>query len=116
MAKKQAASGNKSQAIRDALAAHPDKSPKDIAEMLSAQGYKLNAQYVSTIKSNANKKVRKVRVKKVGRPKVRIFRGSSSVADGIGPMESALQFIRDCGGLEQAKSVLATVEQLRSVV
>ena len=49
MAKK-AAAGNKSQAIRDALAAHPDKSPKEIADLLSEQGFKLNAQYVSTIK------------------------------------------------------------------
>jgi hypothetical protein len=111
MAKKQAASGNKSQAIRDALAAHPDKSPKDIAEMLSAQGYKLNAQYVSTIKSNANKKVRKVRVKKAG-PKVRIF--SPQTADnGFG---AAVEFIQACGGLDRAKEVLAAVEQLKAVI
>ncbi len=55
MAKK-SASGNKSQAIRDALAAHPDKGPKEIAALLVEQGFKVNAQYVSIIKSNMNKK------------------------------------------------------------
>jgi hypothetical protein len=31
-------------------------------------------------------------------------------------MEAALEFIRACGGLEQAKAVLATVEQIRAAV
>ena len=118
MAKKQAA-GNKSAAIREALQANPNASPKEIAEKVVAQGHKVTPAYVSIVKYNLSKSSgtngRKVRVKKAG-TRGRIFRGGSSVADGMGPMESALQFIRDCGGLEQAKSVLATVEQLRSVV
>ncbi len=44
---------NKSQLIREALAAMPDKSPSEIAEALNAKhGLKLPYQYVSTIKSN----------------------------------------------------------------
>ncbi len=46
-----------------------------VAAMLAEQGFKVNAQYVSTIKSNANSKGRKVRVKKAG-SKIRIFRGA----------------------------------------
>lgn len=113
MAKKKAAS-NKSAAIREALQASPDASPKDIAEKLVAAGHKVTPAYVSIVKYNQSKAGgtgRKVRVKKAG-PKVRIFRG----ADAGGPLQSALEFIQACGGLEQAKSVLATVEQLKSVV
>ena len=63
---------NKSQAIRDALRASPDKSPSEIAEVLKAQGIDVNGQYVSTIKTNMRKTrraVRKVRryVRRAGR-------------------------------------------------
>jgi hypothetical protein len=102
MAKKSA--GNKSQAIRDALAAHPDKSPKDIAELLVGQGFKVNAQYVSTIKSNAKVKARRV---------VRRGRGS---AGGLGPMGAALAFIKAAGGLSEAKKLLATIEEIQAAL
>ena len=117
MAKKASALGNKSQAIRDALAANPDKSPKDIAELLSAQGYKLNAQYVSTIKSNANKKSgggkMVVRRKKPGRPA-----GSARTAGGgeMSTMEAALAFVQAAGGLEQAKQALAMLESIKAAL
>jgi hypothetical protein len=54
----------KSQAIRDALEAHPGKSTAEIAEQLKAKGLDINAQYVSTIKSNAKAKGLKRRVVK----------------------------------------------------
>jgi hypothetical protein len=114
MAKKYAG-GNKSQAIREALEANPDKGPKEIAEIVQAQGFKVNAQYVSIIKSAAKKKAggpgRTVRVKRAGGR--RLAGGMSSSGS---PLQSALEFIQACGGLEQAKSVLVQVEQLRSVV
>ena len=47
---------NKSQKIRDALAANPDKSPAEISALLKAEGLKVKPQYVSTIKANANRK------------------------------------------------------------
>ena len=52
---------NKSQAILNALEAHPEKSPSEIAEGIKAKGLNVNAQYVSTIKSNAKAKDRKPR-------------------------------------------------------
>jgi hypothetical protein len=104
MAKK--AAGNKSQAIRDALSAHPDKSPKEIAELLAASGFKVNAQYVSTIKSNAKVKARRVVVRRKG------ARGSSSG----GTMGAALDFIRAAGGLQQAQQLLSTIEQIKAAL
>ncbi|OAI57155.1 hypothetical protein AYO47_01795 [Planctomyces sp. SCGC AG-212-M04] len=112
MAKK-AATGNKSQAIRDALAAHPDKSPKDIAEMLGEKGFKMSAQYVSTIKSNMNRKA--------GGRKVRVMRrkpgsaGRAASATTGNTLDAALTLIQVAGGLGKARAVLETIEQIRSL-
>jgi hypothetical protein len=115
MAKK-AAAGNKSQAIRDALAAHPDKSPKDIADMLAEKGFKLNAQYVSTIKSNMNRKAggKSVRVlrKKPGRP----ARGGAGGSTSGSTLDAALALIKAAGGLTEARNVLSTIERIRDAV
>ena len=84
MAKKSAV--NKSQAIRDALAAHPDKSPSEIAEILKADGIVISAQYVSTIKSNARIKAKRP----VGR-RGRQARGAAGGSGGaMSTMDAAL--------------------------
>jgi hypothetical protein len=101
---------NKSQAIRDTLAAHPDKSPSEIADELKAKGLDVNAQYVSTIKSNAKAKGRKRKLVRLRKP------GGRGAANGFGPVGAALDFIRATGGLEQAKHALQTVEEIRLAV
>jgi hypothetical protein len=110
MAKSKREAVNKSQAIRDALQAHPDKSPSEIAEDLKAKGLNVNAQYVSTIKSNAKAKGRKGRVVRRKKP------GSRAGYNGLGSMGAALEFIRAAGGLEQAKHALQTVEEIHLTV
>lgn len=109
MARSKREAVNKSQAIRDALEASPDKSPSDIAEDLKAKGLDVNAQYVSTIKSNAKAKGRKRRVVKRRKP-------ARAQLNGLGPVGAALEFIRAVGGLEQAKHALQTVEEIRQAV
>jgi len=98
---------NKSQAIRDALAAHPEKSPLEIAESLKAKGLKVNAQYVSTIKSNAKAKGLKkvVRRRKPGQ----LVAGHGS-AEHI--MKAGLHFILLAGGVEQARERLVGLAEL----
>jgi hypothetical protein len=98
---------NKSQAIRDSLQAHPDKSPAEIAEGLKAKGLDVSAQYVSTIKSNAKAKGRKTKI--VRRPKA----GEGAGRNGFGPVQAALHFIREAGGLDQARQALQTVEEIQ---
>jgi hypothetical protein len=114
MAKK-SATGNKSQAIREALQASPDASPKEIAEKVNEQGFKVTPAYVSIVKYNHSKSSggpgRKVRVKRAGGQRVA---GGMSVSGS--PLEAAVAFITACGGLEQAKAVLAQVEAIRAVV
>jgi hypothetical protein len=98
---------NKSQAIRDALAAHPEKSPSEIAEQLRAKGMDVNAQYVSTIKSNAKAKGRKKLVKR---------RKPGSVVAGHGSaehiMKAGLHFVVLAGGIEQARERLVGLAEL----
>ncbi|QDT56467.1 hypothetical protein Pan44_45210 [Caulifigura coniformis] len=110
MAKKSAV--NKSQAIRDALAANPDKSPSEIAEMLKSEGITISAQYVSTIKSNAKIKTKRRVMVRRGRPG-RAAGGSNS---SMSTMDAALSLIKAAGGLEQAKNVLSTIEQISQIV
>lgn len=101
---------NKSQAIRDALAAHPEKSPLEISALLATQGLKVPPQYVSTIKSNAKAKARKG---KRGR-KAKVA-GSVTVG-GLSSVDAALSFIKSSGGLEQARAALDTIEQISAAL
>lgn len=106
---------NKSQAIRDALRANRDKTPLEIAEMLTAKGIEVNAQYVSTIKSNmrkTSKAVRKVRrgIRQAGR-KNRL-NGASEFGSGLKVIKAAVELLKTAGGIEQAKAALATVEEI----
>jgi hypothetical protein len=111
MAKK--ASVNKSQAIRDALAANPDKSPSEIATLLTAEGLKVNAQYVSTIKSNANAKARGGR-RTVMRRKP--MGGGRIGGSNMSAIDAALELIKAAGGLDQAMHILTTVEEIRRAI
>lgn len=99
---------NKSQAIRDALDAHPEKSPSEIAEDLKAKGLAVNAQYVSTIKSNARSKGRKGKLVKRRKP--------GSAQHGLEPFRAAVKFIREAGGFDRARQALATIEEIQDAV
>jgi len=115
---KKSASGNKSQAIRDALAANPDKSPKEIAELVAAEGHKVTPAYVSIVKYNLSKGGgkgdKKVVVRrKVGRPGRRAARAGVS---HLGAMEAAIAFVQAAGGLEQAKQTLAVLESIKAAL
>ncbi|MBX3440843.1 MAG: hypothetical protein KF774_00450 [Planctomyces sp.] len=112
MAKKQAI--NKSKAIRDACDANPSKSPSEIAALLVDQGLSVTPQYVSTIKSNAARKARGG--KKRGGPRTVIRKKPTAAApSGLGHFEAAVALIQSAGGIAEAKRVLDTVEQIRSL-
>ncbi|MFN0197413.1 MAG: hypothetical protein ACKVT0_11765 [Planctomycetaceae bacterium] len=106
---------NKSQSIRDALRANRDKSPSEIADMLKAKGIDVNAQYVSTIKSNmhkTSKAVKKVRrgIQRAGRNSK--LSGDNNVKNGLQVINAAVELLKAAGGIEQAKAALATVEEI----
>jgi hypothetical protein len=105
---------NKSQMIRDALAAHPDKSNKEISEVLKLQGLKVKSTYVATIKGNAKRKRRMKRRGKVMARRAHV-RGHEA-GNGMSGIPAALEFIKSAGGLKAAKAVLGTVEEIGNAV
>lgn len=109
MAKKRA-TGNKSQAIREALAANPDKGPSEIAALLKDQGWKITGQYVSIIKSAGKAKAggRVVR-RKIGNQPL----GGNEVENGFVAFS---RFIQEAGGLEEAKAILKTLEEIKAAL
>lgn len=118
MAKKASAPGNKSLAIRAALAANPDKSPKEITQIVTAQGFKVTPAFVSIVKYNLSKaggkSGKKVVVRrKVGRP---AGSGRATVGTGMGTMEAAIAFVHAAGGLDQAKQTLAMLESIKAAL
>jgi hypothetical protein len=106
MAKKSAV--NKSQLIRDAMAAHPRKTPTEIAAVLKEEhGLKVKPQYISTIKGNMKKK----RGRR-GRKRAAV----SAVSNGFSAVGAALEFIKAAGGLAEAKAALGTLEEIGRVL
>lgn len=106
---------NKSQAIREALRANRDKTPLEIAEMLTAKGIEVNAQYVSTVKTNMRKTsqaVRRVRrgIQRAGRKSS--LNGITQFGNGLQVINAAVDLLKLAGGIEQAKAALATVEEI----
>jgi hypothetical protein len=104
---------NKSQKIRDALAANPRKSPSEISVILKAEGLVVKPQYVSTIKANwktASRRSRGLTMRGTAR-RTQKSAGRSSFA----AIHAGLEFVKAAGGIESAKSVLATIEEISSV-
>jgi len=113
VAKKSSGAGNKSQAIRDALAANPGKSPKEITEIVTALGHKVTPAYVSIVKYNLAKAGGKAPQKVVRR---KVGGAAGRHGSGIGAMEAAIAFVQAAGGLEQAKQTLAMLESIKAVL
>ena len=110
---------NKSQAIRDALRANPDKSPSEIAELLKAKGIDVTGPYVSTVKANMRKTRRAVRkmsrgIRRAGRKSGLV--GGSQIDNGLQVMNAAVELMKIAGGLEQAKAALSTVEEIGKAI
>jgi hypothetical protein len=104
---------NKSQLIRDALREFPSMSPTQIVAALKAKGVtNINAQYVSTIKSNAKAKAGKTgravasvaQVRQAGKLNTRNLLAEEVVA--------AYSFVRRVGGSQRAHMILDTLDQV----
>lgn len=125
MAKKKSNGVNKSQAIRDYYDANPAAKPMEVAEAMNAQGIDVNAQFVSTVKSNSKKSKKTGRrgrpagvsaktaapAKKLGRPaatKSRVGSGEISLDSLI----NAKKLVEELGGVENARKTIGVLEQL----
>ena len=94
---------NKSAAIRAYLEAHEGAKPKEVVEALSANGLEITPNLVSMIKGKVGSK------KTRGRARV----GGNGVPSNI---EHVVQFVRACGGMNEAKKVLLGAEQLANLL
>ena len=119
MAKKKAAgksksskSVNKSQAVRDFYADNPNAKPKDVVEGLAKKGIKLNAQYVSVVRSNSKKKSKSGRVgRPAGRSTARKAGGETVSIDALLKLKKVVE---EVGGIDNAKAALSALDRLSS--
>jgi hypothetical protein len=111
---------NKTQEIKKALTATPEKGPTEIAADLTAKGVDVGPAYVSGVKLKMKdeggapkKKGRKGRKKKVARrgrpPKV-----TPSADITYDQLQKAKAMSRQLGGVEKAKRALAALAELQS--
>lgn len=97
---------NKSEEVRNYLAANPAEGPSAVSEALKKRGIKVSPNFVSNIK---------LKLKTHGAPKRRGRRPlavSNSESNGYGTVYAAAAFIRSCGGIQQAKDALAVAAKV----
>lgn len=120
MAKKKN-SVNKSQEIRDYYSANPKAKPLQVVAAMKAKGIEVNAQFVSTVKSNAKKK--SPRATASTKTAVSAKKSSVSKRPGRKPATTgsvvtfdslikAKALIAEMGGVEEARNAIAAYEEL----
>ena len=118
MAKK-SSGPNKSQAIRDYYAAHPNAKPKEISQELKKAGIDVTPAFISTIRSTSMGKKKKT-VKSssgrgatatrgnVGRPAA--AKTSSKIS--IDSLIKAKSLVRELGGIDNVMATLSALKRL----
>lgn len=103
---------SKAQAIRDTLAADPKGMPKDIAEKLSAEGWKFCDKEVSQTKYLLKAKKKGGR-KAAGKP-VEAPPAAAVPADlvSVAALQKAKKLVHELGGVKEDKRVLDPLSQL----
>lgn len=103
--------GSKTAAIRAALKAHPKKAPKEIAELLHAEGWDVTAQTVSVVKSAMKGKKKKAK-KAAEAPAPEAAPALPKDAVSVGLLLKAKKLVRELGGVKEAKTALNALAQL----
>jgi hypothetical protein len=110
---------NKSQAVRDYLAANPDQTPKEVVSALGVQGIAVKPQYVSAIKSKASRGTVAAAPatdapsprRRRGRPRRQETVAASAVE--YKNLLEAKSFVRSIGGISEARKVLDAYANLQ---
>ena len=108
----EAAPVNKTAAIKAALKANAKSTPKEISEMLQAQGLDVSPGYVSTIKTNMKAKNKKA--KKAAAAPASEAAGPVVPKDAVsvGLLVKAKKLVQELGGVKEAKTALNALAQL----
>ncbi len=103
------ARGTKTAAIKAALKANPKKAPKEIAELLNAEGWDVKAQNVSVVKSAMKKGKKKA---KKAPPPPEAGPAVPKDAVSVGLLVKAKKLVKELGGVKEAKNALNALAQL----
>ncbi len=108
MAKKKKAGVNRSQAIRDYLAKHPDDGPQAVMAALRKEKIRVTESLVSKVKyeSASKKKPRRKKKAATSQPTV-----SDKIS--ISALVQAKKMADQLGGIEKAKTALAALAKLQ---
>ncbi len=121
--------GSKTAAIRAALDAHPDKMPKELAEVMKAEGWNISPQSISVVKSKL-----KAKPKRKARPKAAASTAAATTAaptaaapttekavstppkaaDAVSfdSLKKAKDLAAQLGGIKEAKAAVAALSEL----
>jgi hypothetical protein len=103
--------GVKTAAIKKALRRHKDKSPKEIAELLTDMGIPTKGSQVSNVKSLL---ASKSKAKTASAPKAKETAAVTTPTDAISfaALQKAKKLIQELGGVANAKQALNALGQL----
>jgi len=103
--------GSKTAAIKAALKANPKKLPKEIAELMNAEGWDVTAQRISVVKSALKAKKK---AKKAAAPAPEPEAGPVVPKDAVsvGLLVKAKKLVKELGGVTEAKAALNALAQL----
>jgi hypothetical protein len=103
--------GSKTAAIKAALKANRDKLPKEIAELMNAEGWDVTAQRISVVKSALKAKKK---AKKAAAPAPEPEAGPVVPKDAVsvGLLVKAKKLVKELGGVTEAKAALNALAQL----
>ncbi len=102
--------GAKTAVIKQALIANPTKSPKEIAEMVTEQGFETTANYVSGVKAKFGGKQKKV--KAAAAPEASATPAVPKDAISIGLLQKAKKLAAQLGGIKEAKAAIDALAQI----
>lgn len=102
--------GTKTGAIKAALNAHPKKQPKEIAELLNAEGWDVKPQRVSVVKSAM--KAEKEAKKAAPPPTPEAAPAVPKDAVSLALLCRAKKLVQELGGIKEAKTALNALAQL----
>ena len=104
--------GAKTAATKQALIANPTKSPKEIAAMVTEQGFETTANYVSGVKSKMGGKTRKKKAAPAVAPEAVAGPVVPKDAVSIGLLQKAKKLAAQLGGIKEAKAAIDALAQI----
>ena len=117
------ATQNRSEAIRQVLLENPKASAAEVVGLVSERyGMTVSPGYVHTVKSQAKRRGKLPKTRRMGRPRRKSVTNSNSTASPVmvspaavpgSTLDAAISFVESAGGLDDARTALDRLERLR---